>query len=130
MTHATGSWDNWSPEDGELMLTQVVWCDKNGSLISLLSNSTEPVVTLGDIGLLSVAMRPILMMLGATNSSDLDTPIEYDANWVRRTYWPLEYKGQQTGYLILNVDFESQEDAITGAHAGWAAPLLARPCSC
>ena len=43
-----------------------------------------------DIGLLSVAMRPVLMLLGATNSSDLDNPIEYEANWVRRTYWPLE----------------------------------------
>ena len=32
----------------------------------------------------------VLMLLGATNSSDLDNPIEYEANWVRRTYWPLE----------------------------------------
>lgn len=32
------------------------------------------------------------MMVGATNSSDLDNPIEYEANWVRRTYWPLEVR--------------------------------------
>lgn len=128
MTHATGDWDSWSPDNGDLMLTQVLWCDKNTSLITLLSNSTEPVATLGDVGLLSVAMRPILMMVGATNSSDLDNPIEYEANWVRRTYWPLEYNGQQTGYLILNVDFASQEEAEAGANPGKAElSALAHP---
>ena len=53
-----------------------------------------------DIGLLSVAMRPILTMLGATNSSVLDNPIEYEANWVRRTYWPLEVRAYGSNQMI------------------------------
>lgn len=37
-------------------------------------------------------MRPLLMLLGVSNSSVLDNPIEYEAGWVRRTYWPLEVR--------------------------------------
>ena len=32
------------------------------------------------------------------NSSELLTPIEYEANWVRRTYWPLLVSGGQNEF--------------------------------
>ncbi len=46
------SWSHWSALHSHLrsclsLCGAVIWCDKNGTLISLMSNSTEPVVTLG-----------------------------------------------------------------------------------